>query len=276
MSFLSNISQQVNYIYESRAEAVYAAAQAVAASYRNNATLASALAASGAGRTTAPAGLVTLPPKRTFTLALYAANKTSGSGLISSLSTVTAPPTVSVAAAFKPMSTITFDVFNGPVTNAFAQRINYEQRARQSLQQSLAGYHLNEFGLAPGSLDIESIVVWSTAAAAQVQLFFDQLANAKMSAPNSSDSPFTLKFFDSYLGRAYTITQDGVRLSQDVENPNRGILSIQATILFDYSAGAAPVVPLPDPTLAVAQASAQAALNSLQAVGGSTIGVSET
>jgi hypothetical protein len=257
MSFLSNIAQQVIYIYDARAQAVYAAAQAVAASRAQAGQLSAAQTASGAGKTTGPSGLVTNPAKRTFTLELYSATRVKS-----------ATSGVAVGGSgLPPVSSLTFDVAVSPSINGFAQRINYERRARQSIQQSLAGYHVNEFGLAPGSLDIEAIVIWSPTPSAQVQQFFDQLGTAKMSAPNSGDTPFTLRFHDSYLGRSYVITQDGVSLTQDADNPNRGVLRIQATILYDYSSGTPNVSPQSiGASLQVAQEQAQAALDALTAV----------
>ncbi len=254
MSFLSNIGQQLVYIYDQRAQAVYAAAQQVASSVRNASLVATAKTAAQFGTTVSP------PVKRTFTLALYQASQTTMTGPTDAVTI----GNVKTSLSTKPISMITFDVFVSPNVNGFAQRISYEKRARQSVQQSLAGFNVVEFGTAPGTLDIEAIVTWTTTPGAQVQQFFDQLEVAKMSAPNSTDSPYQLKFLDTFTQKSFLITQEGVSLTQDAENPNRGILKINATILLDYSSPIAPMKQQPiDTTLAAAQAAAQAALTSL-------------
>ena len=249
MSFLSNIGQQLVYIYDQRAQAVYAAAQQVAANARSAQIVGTAKVAAQFGTTVSP------PVKRSFTLALYQSSPTSSASLPAGVSGQTQ--------AQSAVSTVTFDVYISPSVNGFAQRITYEKRARQSIQQSLAGFNVVEFGMAPGSVEIECMVIWSTTPGAQVQQFFDQLEVAKMSAPNSSDSPYKLKFVDSFLQRSFLITQEGVSLTQDADNPNRGMLRINATILVDYSSPIKFAAPQPDPTLQQAQAQASGALTAL-------------
>jgi hypothetical protein len=184
--------------------AAYATAQSLGASIKANATAQAQVSF------------------RTITLELRTAgssNSTSGSpGTPNSLYTA---------------STITLGVSPRSVSG-FAQKIDITSTARQNVHQTVVGNYVDEWGIAPGQLEVDCIVTYLGTPGAQIQAFFDLLEKAKRTSPLDDALPSVLRFHDAVLQRSLIITQDSVRFSEDVAAPNQAHLTISATILHDY------------------------------------------
>jgi hypothetical protein len=166
--------------------------------------------------------------------------------------TVAAPSTATgVAQAVNPgsgssrgaapvLATVVFDVATGRNTAGFMQRISYVQRARQSVQHTLGGFHYNEYGIAPGRLEIDAAVVWSPSPSSDYNNFFQLIKLGKSANPLTGTAPCQLRFTDTYLGITLIISQEDCSLDQDAERPNQGRLRINAAVLYDYSSGVPP------------------------------------
>jgi hypothetical protein len=135
--------------------------------------------------------------------------------------------------------TITFDI--GRVADAYLQSFEIASNARQTVHQTAVGFYVDEFNEGTGTLTLEAEVIYSgsagtgSIAAAQVQQFFDFLHASKLTDPLANEAPSRLLYIDSYLNRSLIITQDGIRFRAEADKPGRGMLSINATILYDYS-----------------------------------------
>lgn len=146
-----------------------------------------------------------------------------------------------IAAAVADVASVIFDVAPSPGrTVGFMQRVSYKRSARQSIQHTLSGFHVNEYNESPGRLDLEADVVWTTTPNNDVRNFFNLLKSAKRSNPLSTGTPAVVRFFDTFLGLSLTISQEDISLEQSAERQNMGRLRISAAVLYDADFGGSP------------------------------------
>lgn len=153
------------------------------------------------------------------------------------LSVGNVPTSVGIVSPLGISGALLFDVTLATAPNGVPQRVAYTNVARQTIEQSAAGFHVNEFGLAPGRLDIDAIIVYQGMEYAQVDSFFSFLRQVKVNNPLAQiDPPGKVMFTDTYLQRSLSITIETIMIEQVAGSNNQAHLVLGASILHDYSA----------------------------------------
>jgi hypothetical protein len=136
-----------------------------------------------------------------------------------------------------PTGPLIFDVALGYQPNAIPQRVAYTEIARQSIEQTAVGFHVNEFGLAPGRLDIDAVIIYQGMEYAQVDSFFSFLRQIKSNNPlGNVTPPGSVLWIDVYLQRQLSITLESVMIEEVAGENNKAHLVMGASILRDFSA----------------------------------------
>jgi hypothetical protein len=133
-------------------------------------------------------------------------------------------------------SPLYLDVTLASSPNAVPQRVAYTAIARQTIDQTAVGFHVNEFGLAPGRLEIDAVIVYRGVEYAQVDTFFQFLRQVKTVNPlRQVTPPGEVLFFDMYLQRRLSITIETIMIEEVAGSNNQAHLTMSASILRDWS-----------------------------------------
>lgn len=136
-----------------------------------------------------------------------------------------------------PQGPLILDVTLASSPNAVPQRVSYTEVARQTIEQTAVGYHVNEFGLGPGRLEIDAVIVYQGLEYAHVQAFFAFLRDVKTVNPLLQVTPpGEVLFLDIYLQRQLSITIETVMIEEVAGSNNQAHLVMGASILRDFSA----------------------------------------
>jgi hypothetical protein len=155
-----------------------------------------------------------------------------------------APPMTTAGAATSPLPTaiVTFDI-SPTGGQGFVQSLSDHAEAHQTTHETAGGFYVDSFGLKPGDFSLEALVVYTSDAATQIQVFKDLLTKAKLLKGSVTTPPPRLLYTNSVNGRTLLLSQISLDIAESATNPNMANVTIRASILVDYAAAVKQVVP---------------------------------
>jgi hypothetical protein len=126
--------------------------------------------------------------------------------------------------------------------SGMAQSVEYTFKPRQAVRQSMAGFQVENFGMAPGRISMDGIMVLSTRnTTMDPNVFTKLLYQSKTTDPTFSsvgtsdpNIPPDLFFFDGNNNWLFKITEENLQLSRISDAPRLLRVRVESTILFDY------------------------------------------
>lgn len=131
-------------------------------------------------------------------------------------------------------STLTMDV-SIYSSDAIAESLSESMTARQVTHNTAAGFYVDEWGFAPGSIQIGARVIFRTQPDQQIQSVRSWFQQTKRLTPFIPGAPGIVRFHDSFSGISLQLNLVSLTLTRVADDPVRGQLTITAEVLADLT-----------------------------------------